>query len=337
MSSTGIAENNSRMQLLEALAEADNSFVPSSHLTEKLGSSRQAVFKLASALREEGIEIEAVPQKGYRTKNLLATNAMSKTFIEFLCKDNPIFHKCIYMPEVDSTQQTIKRLALQNEPEGVIAVTDKQKNGRGRRGRQWEDTGSKNLIFSVLLRPQLNPGEVQLLNLAAGLAVSGTLKNHYDLNAELKWPNDVLINGKKICGILSEAACEADRIYYAITGIGVNVNTSAATMNKNIRTAATSMQIESNRCTARPLLLSIILANFAELIETLNRANGAAELIRLYRNNCNTIGKEVRVIQDSDIFIGRAEDVTEQGALIVSIDGTRKIFAAADVQHLRDI
>lgn len=337
MSCTENAENNSRKLLLKTLADADGNFVSSSALTGKLGSSRQAVFKLVSALREEGIEIDAVPQKGYRAKDLSGTSSISKTLIELLLENNPVFHKCVYLPEVDSTQHVIRKLAMQNEPEGVVAVTDKQTNGRGRRGRQWEDTGGKNLIFSVLLRPKLKPGEVQLLNLAAGLAVSNTLKKDYMLASELKWPNDILINGKKICGILSEAACEADRIYYAITGIGVNVNTPASSMNKDIKATATSMQIENHGEIARSLLLSLILARFAEFIEILNGANGPAEIIKYYRNNCSTIGKEVKVMQDSDTFIGTAEDVTEQGALIVRIDGIRKIFAAADVQHLRNI
>ena len=187
----------------------------------------------------------------------------------------------------------------------------------------------------MLLRPRLRPGEVQLLNLAAGLAVRKVLSEYYNLNAELKWPNDILINNKKICGILSEAAGEPDKIYYAITGIGLNVNMKNEDIPEEISDKATSMFIESSVENKRPLLLIRILDVFANLLKQMEEKDGLLKLLTQYRTYCATIGRDVRIIQDEEEFCGRAVDVTDQGALIVRINENNVIFAAADVHHLR--
>ncbi len=327
--------SSSRTKLFEYLASSEGMLVPSSSLTEKLHSSRQAVYKIVCALKEEGIGIDSVPQKGYILNDINNIDAMSPTLIEFLMRGNAVFHKCIYFPQVSSTQQVIKKLAVQDAPEGIVAVSDEQTGGRGRRGRIWQAPAGKNLLFSMLLRPNLQPGYVQLLNLAAGLAVRNVLRSHYNIQADLKWPNDILVNGSKICGILSEAAGEPDRIYYAVTGIGINVNLSRGDFTEDIQNTATSLMIETATKISRPLLLARILNDFANFIKELGKGEGKASLLSAYRGGCATIGKDVRIIQDEDEYRGFAVGVTEQGALIVKIDGEDKIFAAADVHHLR--
>ncbi|MDL2298355.1 biotin--[acetyl-CoA-carboxylase] ligase [Synergistaceae bacterium OttesenSCG-928-D05] len=331
-----IEEATNRLKLLEILAGSEGQIVPSSTLTDALALSRQAAFKLIGALRGEGLDIESVPQKGYILNSIYQTQAMSPTLIDFLLRTNQLFSKCYYYPEVDSTQAVAKKFAWDNTPAGVVVTTDSQTEGRGRRGRSWISPAGKNLYFSILLRPNLKPGDVQLLNLAAGIAVRETLIQEYGVDAELKWPNDVLSGGKKICGILSEAAGDADKIYYAITGIGVNVNMSADDLSADLKKTATSMLIEKHCAISRPILLRDIFSRFSELMRVLENPDaGVEKLLSIYRQSCDTIGKEVRVIQDDEEFQGRALDVTGQGALIVEIDGKEKAFAAADVHHLR--
>lgn len=327
--------SNSRFNLFTLLAEADSQVVSSSTLTEKLGVSRQAIFKLVCALREEGLDVESLPQKGYALKNFRDTDSLSPTLIDYLLRNDKFFSKCIYIPEVDSTQQVLKKLAAQNAPEGVIAVTDRQTQGRGRRGRSWISPKGKNLCFSILLRPKLTPGNIQLLNLAAGLAVRAALMEEHGVQAELKWPNDVLSGGKKVCGILSEAASEPDMVYYALTGIGVNTNLLREDMGVEISDTATSILIETRKFTPRPLLLSQIFTRLSALLEMLTCKDGKMRLLRIYRKNCATLGREVRVIEDTNKFIGIAEDITDQGAIIVNTGERKRIFAAVDVQHLR--
>ncbi|MDY9920664.1 MAG: biotin--[acetyl-CoA-carboxylase] ligase [Synergistota bacterium] len=325
----------SRYRLLEYLAASEGEFVPGSVLTEKLGFSRQALFKHICALREEGLEITSVPQKGYMIRNLSDTDHMSRTLIDFLLRDDPLFNKSIYFPTITSTQHAIKKLAQQDAPEGIVAVADEQTEGRGRRGRSWHAPAAKNLLFSVLLRPELRPGDVQLLNLAAGLAVRSVLKDKYQVDAKLKWPNDILVNGRKICGILSEAAGEPDRIYYAVTGIGINVNFTEDEMSEEVKDIATSIRIEKGHTVPRPLLLSHILHSLSSYILDLKKTDGKEKLLFSYRKECDTIGREISVIQDDEKFTGTALGITEQGALIVKVGEKEKIFAAADVTHLR--
>ena len=320
---------------MEYLALSEGDFVPGSVLTEKLGFSRQALFKHICALREEGLEITSVPQKGYMIKNLIETDRMSQTLIDFLLRDETLFNKSIYFPTITSTQHAIKRLAQQDAPEGIVAVADEQTEGRGRRGRFWHAPASKNLLFSVLLRTELKPGDVQLLNLAAGLAVRSVLKDQYMVDARLKWPNDILVNGRKICGILSEAAGEPDRIYYAVTGIGINVNFTEEDKSDEVKDIATSIKIEKGHTVPRPLLLSQILHSLSSYCLDLKKPDGKEKLLSSYRKECDTIGRDISVIQDEDKFTGTALGITEQGALIVKIGEAERIFAAADVHHLR--
>lgn len=335
MTNTSFDESSSRLKLLKILISNEGKIVPSTLVIEKLHSSRQAVSKLIKSLKEEGISIEAIPQKGYLLSKAEETEHLSPTLINCFLKQNPVFHTALYFKEVDSTQSVIKKLAQQNAPEGIVAIADLQNSGRGRRGRTWNNANGKNLLFSVLLRPRLRPGEVQLLNLAAGLAVREVLSEYYHLNAELKWPNDILINNKKICGILSEAAGEPDKIYYAITGIGLNVNMRSEDIAEEISDKATSMFMESLIENKRPLLLTRILAVFANLLKLMEEKDGLSKLLTQYRTYCATIGNDVRVIQDEEEFCGRALDITDQGALIVRVNDSNIIFAAADVHHLR--
>ena len=307
-----IDRTTSRSRLFEYLALSEDEFVPGSVLTEKLGFSRQALFKHICALREEGLEITSVPQKGYMIKNLIETDRMSQTLIDFLLRDETLFNKSIYFPTITSTQHAIKRLAQQDAPEGIVAVADEQTEGRGRRGRFWHAPASKNLLFSVLLRPQLRPGDVQLLNLAAGLAVKSVLKDQYMVDARLKWPNDILVNGRKICGILSEAAGEPDRIYYAVTGIGLNANFTEEDMGEDVKNIATSIKIEKGHTVPRPLLLSQILHSLSSYCLDLKKPDGKEKLLSSYRKECDTIGREISVMQDEEKFTGTALGITEQ-------------------------
>lgn len=330
-----IDRSTSRYRLLEYLAASEGEFVPGSVLAERLDFSRQALFKHICALREEGLDIKSVPQKGYMIKNISETDSMSQTLMDFLLRDDPLFSKSIYFPTITSTQHAIKKLAQQDAPEGIVAMADEQTEGRGRRGRSWHAPSSKNLLFSVLLRPELRPGDVQLLNLAAGIAVRSVLKDQYQVDAKLKWPNDILVNGRKICGILSEAAGEPDRIYYAVTGIGLNVNFTEEDMSEEVKNIATSINIEKGHKVPRPLLLSRILHSLSSYVLELKKSDGKEKLLFSYRKECDTIGREISVMQDEEKFTGTAQGITEQGALVVKVGDKEKIFAAADVTHLR--
>ena len=328
-------EANSRAVIFEALMENQGNIVSGTALADKLSITRQALSKNIAALKAEGLPVESVSQKGYMLSGVEDTDALSSTLITYSLRDNPMFGRCICLKETDSTQSVIKKLARGGENAGVVATAEVQEMGRGRRGRNWQSVSGKNLMFSMLLRPPLLPGEVQLLNLAAGLSLKNTLRALCGLPAELKWPNDILCRGRKLCGILSESAGEAERIYYAVTGIGVNVNMTEEEIPDELRGIATSVLIESGKTWPRWKILVDFLRRFAAAAGLLCSEGGAEALLALYRKECDTIGKEINVICDNESFSGTASGVTGQGALIVKTGNGEKIFAAADVVHLR--
>lgn len=327
----------SRIKLFELLAEHPGEIVSSSRVTERLTASRQAVSKAARSLRGEGIPVESLPQRGYRLGDMESVQEMSPTAIEYFSRGNPLFRKFLYFTEVDSTQTVVKNLARSGAPAGVVAFGEVQSAGRGRRGRGWVSARGKNLTFSVLLRPKLKPGEVQLLTLAAGLALKETLRSLYGIPAELKWPNDILCRGRKMCGILSEAAGDAERIYYAAIGVGVNINMEPADIPEELGAVATSALIESGRLLPRWRVLTALLGSLARFAGLLDADAGGAELIEIYRRECDTLGKDVMVTEDGKTFTGLAKGVTREGALIVGNAGGEITVAAADVRHLRAV
>lgn len=328
-------ETNSRAVIFEALMENHGSIVSGAALADKLSISRQALSKNVAALKAEGLPVTSVSQKGYMLLDTNNSDALSPTLISYSLRGNPMFDRCICLKETDSTQSVIKKLARDGEKAGIIATAEVQEMGRGRRGRNWQSVSGKNLMFSMLLRPPLLPGEVQLLNLAAGLSLKNTLSTLCGLPAELKWPNDILCRGRKLCGILSESAGEAERIYYAVTGIGVNVNMTLEDIPGELGSIATSVLIESGKTWPRWKILVDFLDRFANAAGLLFSEGGAEALLALYRKECDTIGREIKVICDNETVSGIASGISGQGALIVKTTDGEKIFAAADVVHLR--
>lgn len=324
-----------RFKLLALLADNENKLISGSYLAKKLNLTRQSIFKHINALKEEGLKIDSIPQKGYKIPLLLQIDAMSPTFINYLLKENDLFHTCLSFDETDSTQTVIKKLAIAGASQGIVATADYQNSGRGRSGRTWVNSKGNNLMFSILLRPKLLPGNIQLLNLAVGLAIRTVLVSEYSLNADLKWPNDILINDKKICGILSEVAGEPDKIYYAITGIGLNVNMQKHDFCVEIEKIATSILIESGKNISRPYLLVNILNKLSSTVKLLETPEGLKKILKSYKESCATLGKEVIVSQGKETHTGTATDITEQGALVVKINGKDMLFFAADIKHLR--
>ncbi|MDO4988149.1 MAG: biotin--[acetyl-CoA-carboxylase] ligase [Synergistes sp.] len=252
--------------------------------------------------------------------------------IESQLSNNRYFQRFIYLDETYSTQVYLKNLA--KETFGAIALAETQSNGRGRQGRSWQSVKGKNLTFSILLHPNIKPTEAQLISLTAGMAMKKTLTEICRTEFHLKWPNDILCGGKKICGIITEAASTADRILYAVTGIGLNVNMERSEIPKELSDIATSLAIEAGKKYSREDVLLKFICNFSEYIALFNSCDTAA-IIDSYRKQCDTIGRTVRVICDDKTLYGRACGITDEGAIIIKTDQGTMTFAAADIVHLR--
>ena len=302
-------------QILTTLRAAGDGGVSGAELAQELGVSRAAIWARIEELRTLGYEIEASPHLGYRLINapdvLHADDLVSRLGkTEIVGRDIRVFE------QTASTNDVAEKLALDGVEEGVVVFAEAQTKGRGRLGRKWVSPSRKGLWFSVLLRPKLRPQEVTQLTVAAAMALVRAIKVETGLTAEIKWPNDIQIRGRKVAGILSELSAELDRAKHVILGIGVDVNLSASEFPPELRKLATSLKIESGKPVSRPELAAAILR---ELDRDYARvcAGQFATVADEWETHCTTIGRNV-VIQIGDRQVrGCAESLDADGALLL--------------------
>jgi BirA family biotin operon repressor/biotin-[acetyl-CoA-carboxylase] ligase len=243
-------------------------------------------------------------------------------------------------PETPSTQAEAKTAARAGAPHGAVFVTDFQNAGRGRRDRTWSSRLGLDLTFSVILRPEAEPRFAPLLNLAAALSVCRAVGNFFaePRAVSIKWPNDVLARGKKICGIICETAGDTRKSGWVVLGIGLNVNGAASDMPPDApdKPKAASLFMECGRSFHLPELLGLVLTRLDEYTRLTGDERGRARLLSLYCENCSTLGSEVKVITDEGEFFGTASGIEDDGAIMVmDSNGLSASFLAADVVHLR--
>jgi BirA family biotin operon repressor/biotin-[acetyl-CoA-carboxylase] ligase len=244
-------------------------------------------------------------------------------------------------PEMESTQTAAKSAARGGAPHGAVFVTDFQTAGKGRRDRTWNSNPGTDLTFSVILRPDIEMQHAPLLNLAASLSVCGLLKQFFrdrDGFLSIKWPNDVLAGGKKICGIICETSGSGEGLDYAVLGIGVNVNGTLPDMPKldsPDRPEVTSIRIELGRELDLPRLLAGLLVELEKFSGMTTSEDGRSELIETYKKNCSTLGKKIKIFSDEGEFEGEAVGIESDGAITVTGTGGAVTFRAADVIHAR--
>jgi BirA family biotin operon repressor/biotin-[acetyl-CoA-carboxylase] ligase len=326
--------NSTKRALVEYLLRHPDTIVSGAELCGYVNVSRQAVSKAVEGLREEGFPVESLPQRGYRFQSAGETR-ISPSWIESLLGDIPFGHPTLAFERTASTQFVVKEFARDGAEQGLLVFADEQTQGRGRRGRSWESPPGKGLYFSFLLRPSLRMNELQLLSLATGLAVRDTLEELLDVPATLKWPNDVLWRGRKLCGILCEAAIEPDRVHYAVIGLGINLSLSPEHLPEDLRQRVTSLEEATERNIPKNTLAAAIVRRFYGELQHLYEPRGALDLVEAYRRKCETIGSTISVLTGDEVVQGTAMDVTGEGTLVVDTPQGRRLFPAADVVHLR--
>ena len=234
----------------------------------------------------------------------------------------------IYLPTVDSTNQEVKRIAS-THPNGTVVIAEQQTAGKGRLGRVWSSPNGTGLWLSILLKPEIAPNQIAGITPVCGLGVCKAIRKYTGLNALIKWPNDIIIGNKKICGILTETSVEADNINYAVTGIGINVNTTE--FDDNIKHKATSLRIETGSVINRENLFKEIMLPLEEYLDNYfsNPEGGISEE---YIALCATLGRKVTVNRGKSIFSGKAVAVETTGDLIVELsDGTVEKVSSGEV------
>ncbi len=321
---------DTKEHILKLLNGKKGKFVSGESLSEQLGISRTAVWKHIQKLREEGYEIQSASKRGYRldeSPDLYDRSALiSALHTEILGKN------IIFLKETDSTNNELKRLAASGAPEGTVVIAEKQLAGRGRRGRTWEAGEGKAIIMSILLRPNISPTNVQAITLAASSAVARAIEPFTVTKPEIKWPNDVLLSGKKVCGILTEMTAEPDRVLSIIVGIGLNVFQQQEDFTGDLKQTATSVALNSTVPISRCVMASGILEEFEELYLDFIHRQSTAKFLDIWRSFSCTIGCDITIYQGEKTWQAKALDVLEDGCLLVeSADGIRQAIASGEI------
>lgn len=306
------------------LLENSNDYISGEEIGSILGISRAAVWKNITRLKEKGYRIESVSNKGYR----LIDNA------DVLNADDINYDKLIYIEEVDSTNEECKRQAANNCPSGLFVVCDRQSAGKGRLGRTWLADKNVGLCMSMVLRPEIIPVEAPQITLIAGVAIRRILERLMGLKVEIKWPNDIICNGKKLVGILTEMSAEMEKVNYIVLGIGINVNMES--FGEELKDKATSMYIETNKRYKRSDIINEFLKEFKPCYE-LFCEKGFESFIDEYNKNCANINKEVKTVCGKNEISGIAKGINEKGELMILCgDKLVPVFAGEVSLRLND-
>lgn len=308
---------------LLALLRADE-FVSGEAIAGALGISRAAVAKRVGELRKRGFHIAAAPRRGYRLDAL--PDALSADVVAARLTTAWLGRAWRHLQRVESTNDEAAACARAGAPAGAVVVADEQTRGRGRLGRRWHSPAGASLYLSAVLRPPLAPHRVPPLTLAAGVAVAEALVQ-LDVAAALKWPNDVLVDGKKIAGILTEMSADLDRVHHVVIGIGVNLNVRA--FPDELAAIATSVALARGGATVARAEFAAALCARLEHWHDRFVADGAAPVVAAWRQHARFFGKRVQVTAGRERMEGVAEDLDEDGALRLRLDDGRVIRVVA--------
>jgi BirA family biotin operon repressor/biotin-[acetyl-CoA-carboxylase] ligase len=303
------------VQILSALRAAGDVAVSGVELSLKLHVSRAAIWARVEELRSLGYDIEASPHRGYRL--LSAPDVLhADDLISRLGKTKVVGRDIRVFQETTSTNDVIDKLARDGVKEGVVVFADSQTRGRGRLGRKWMSPARRGLWFSVLLRPDLCPQEATRLTVASATALRRAIELQTGLKPEIKWPNDILVFGKKVAGILMELSAELDQVKYIVLGIGVDVNLNPGDFPPELRKVATSLKAELDRPVSRPDLAVAILRELDNDYARIGAGRFAA-LADEWEKHGTTIGHDVVIRMGNRQIRGRAESLGEDGELLV--------------------
>lgn len=325
---------STKSKLLDLLKKQDGEWLSGEGLSRQLAVSRAAIWKHIHNLRDEGYIIDSSTRKGYLLRE--STDRLVPEEIGSGLR-NVIFsaEKIIHHDVTDSTNRQAMVLAAAGAPEGTLVVAETQTGGRGRRGRVWFSPTGENIYASVILRPTIPPSQAPRITLMTAVALAEALRKQANLPARIKWPNDVLISGKKIAGILTEISTDMDRVDYVVIGLGVNVNTREADLPSDIAELATSVRIASGSRVSRATLLCGILESI-DACYTQFQEEGFSPIMDRWRRYNNVIGQRVSVDMLGKRHIGTVENVNDDGVLILrSDDGHLTRIFSGDVTRLR--
>ncbi len=317
--------------ILRLLKKKDK-FVSGTKISSELGITRAAVWKKINTLRKKGFIIMAVPSRGYR---LIESPDLSEDEITAQVRGK-FWKKILFYESIDSTNELAMSFSIKKGFDtGIVIIADSQSKGRGRLGRRWISPPGVNIYMSIILKPEIEPKEANILTVLTAVACALAIRKTTGLSVSIKWPNDIEVAGKKLGGILTEVRSEPDRIKIAITGIGINVNIEKKGFPPEIKSIATSIRNETGEYHSRSRIIIQILKEFEDFYKGLKR-DGKGPLIETWKELSSIIGKNVRVTAGKETISGFAEDIDEEGMLLLRISsGVIKKISAGDLTVLR--
>ncbi|MFA5276168.1 MAG: biotin--[acetyl-CoA-carboxylase] ligase [Candidatus Omnitrophota bacterium] len=315
-------------KILEYLSNKDD-YVSGDAISARLGISRQALWKHIQELRDAGYDIVAVPHLGYRLKE--APDRLFEFEVTRNLGTKFVGKKIYYFDSVASTMNEALKLGITGAQEGTLVLAETQTKGKGRLGRVWFSPKYKGIYMSLILRPKIPPSEASILTLLSAVSVCEAVKKICAVDAQIKWPNDILIGNKKLGGILTELNAETDRVGFISIGIGLNVNND----KKNLILGTTSLKEHKKEGISRIELLRELLRQL-EADYLLFQHKGPASIIARWREYSTTLGRRVKVYTHSKHYEGQALDIESDGSLIIRNDSGLNIkITAGDVMHCR--
>lgn len=314
-------------KLLRMLSEAEG-YVSGQRLCEELNVSRTAVWKNINRLKEEGYVIEAVPNRGYCLKErpdvINAQEIKSRLHTKYWGQET------VFFEEVDSTNNVAKKMAEEGAPHGRLVIAENQNAGKGRRGRTWSSPEGTGIWMTFILRPQISPQAASMLTLVAAMAVRKAIYLETGLETVIKWPNDIVAGGKKICGILTEMSAELEWINYVVVGVGINANIRK--FPDEISDKATSLILETGRTVDRSRMVSAYGNAFEEYYNRFLETGNLALLKDEYNSSLANFHNQVRVLDTAGEFVGISKGINDAGELVVTDDeGTERIVRSGEV------
>ncbi|MGD0697803.1 MAG: biotin--[acetyl-CoA-carboxylase] ligase [Terriglobia bacterium] len=319
-------------KLIHLLVKNATVVVPGPKIASQIGVTRSTVWMYIEKLRSLGVEIKGHHSSGYQLRTL--PDILAPSLIRTELGENEIGHKIVHYFRIESTNDVALALAAQGAEHGTVVLAEEQTAGRGRFGRTWFSEKSSGIYVSVVLRPDLPPAAAPALTLLAGVAAHRAITAAAGLAADIRWPNDLLVNGKKVCGILTEMSAELGRLHYVVLGIGINVNQQ--TMPAEIESAATSLRLEGGRFYSRQQILVSLLKELDKYYRAfLDR--GTEPIIRAWAEASSyAAGKKIRVHSRNGDFEAVTVGLASDGSLRIRREnGLEESLVAGEIAEVK--
>ena len=316
-------------EVLELLLHADG-FLSGQAISNQLGVSRAAVWKKVKALQEAGYEIDSVTNRGYRLR--ACPDVLTQEQLRAALGPHPWADQIVLRETVDSTNNLAKQLGADGAPSGTVVMANEQTGGRGRLGRSFSSKAGTGLYFSLLLRPDAAPDRLAALTACVAVATCDAILEVCGVRPGIKWTNDLVLNGRKLSGILTELSLEAEAgtVSYVVIGIGINVNQKLEDFPPEVQPVATSLLMATGQKVQRAALAAALIRSLSRMAETY--LTEKAVWIDRYRADCLTIGREVQILRGEHAEPAHCDGVDEDAALLVSYpDGRRERIFSGEV------